>query len=174
MDTETKQNIPVTTGRKSSESALSTLPLITDMERAFEQTFDRLFGRSWPSLSRWTDLPVMNRWFNEVDVRMPSLDVVDRDNEVMVRAEIPGIDKKDIDISLTGDVLTIKGCSSCEKKQDEGDYHRREISSSSYARAVPLPAAVDAAKTNAVLKDGILEITLPKLEPSKRRSIKVQ
>jgi HSP20 family protein len=109
-----------------------------------------------------------------MEVRLPSLDVVDRDNEILVRAEIPGIDKKDLDISLTDNLLTIKGQSSSEKKEEKGDYHRQEISRSSFSRSVMLPGAVDASKASSTLKDGVLELTLPKMETSKRRSIKVQ
>ncbi|MGZ8983592.1 MAG: Hsp20/alpha crystallin family protein [Methylotenera sp.] len=86
----------------------------------------------------------------------------------------PGIDKKDINISLTDNLLTIKGQTSSEKKEEKGDYYRHEISKSSFARSVSMPGAVDSSKTVASLKDGILEITLPKLESSKRRTITVQ
>lgn len=166
----TKQDIPVTTGKKAAGTALSPTYPTSELERIF----DRFFGNSWPSLLRWHDTPLLPGWPGERDLRLPSLDVVDRDNDILVRAEIPGIDKKDLDISLTDNLLTIKGQSSSEKKEEKGDYHRREISRSSFARSVTLPGSVDSSKANATLKDGILEITLPKLESSKRRSIAVQ
>lgn len=174
MDTESKQNIPVKTGKEKSGTALSTLHPVADMEQMFERMYDRFFGRRWPSLTRWPEFPAMGDLFKEMGVRLPSLDVVDRENEILVRAEIPGIDKKDIDISMTENLLTIKGQTSTEKKEEKGDYHRREISSSSFARSVTLPGAVDSSKANATLKDGVLEITLPKLESSKRRNIEVK
>jgi HSP20 family protein len=92
---------------------------------------------------------------------------------VLVRAEIPGIEKKDINISLTDNLLTIKGESKKEEKEEKGDYYRREISSSSFARSVTVPASVDVSKAVANLKDGVLEIKLPKAESSKRRNIMV-
>ena len=174
MDTKTKQNIPVTTSKESSGTALTTQHPVADMERRFEQLVDRFFGRRWPSLARWPDFSLAGDLFEKMELRLPSLDVVDRDNEILVRAEIPGIDKKDIDISLTDNLLTIKGQSSSEKKEEKGDFHRHEISRSSFARSVTLPGAVDSSKANATLKDGVLEVTLPKLESSKRRSISVQ
>lgn len=174
MDTQTKQNIPVTTGKESSGSALPAARPIADMERRFERMFDRVFGRRWPSLARWPEFPPVSDWFEEREVRLPSLDVIDRDNDILVRAEIPGIDKKDIDISLTDNLLTIKGQTSREEKEEKGDYHRHEISCSSFARSVTLPSAVDTSKANAMLKDGVLEVTLPKMESSKRRNITVQ
>ena len=158
MDTEIKKgDIPVTSGKK--EAAKATWPAlhpIADMERAF----DRFFGRSWPSLWRRGETPMFENLFEFEGMRMPSLDVIDRDSEVLVRAEMPGIDKKDINISLTDNVLTIKGQTSSETKEEKGDYYRREISSSSYARSVAVPGTVDASKAAANLKDGILEVTL--------------
>jgi HSP20 family protein len=117
---------------------------------------------------------MLDNFFEVGNRRLPSLDVIDRDNEVFVRAELPGIDKKDLNISLTDNLLTIKGQSSSEKKEEKGDYYRHEISSSSFARSVTIPAIVDSSKTVANLKDGILEITLPKVEASKRRNIAIQ
>ena len=122
---------------------------------------------------RWHDSPLLSGRFENFALRMPNVDVIDRDTEIVVRAEVPGIDKKDLDISLSDNLLTIKGQIRTEKKEEKGDYHRHEISSSSFARSVTLPAAVDTSKANAALKDGVLEINLPKLESSKRRNISI-
>jgi HSP20 family protein len=171
MNTDTKGNIPVTTSEK--EPAKTSWPALQHPIAEMERAFDRFFGRNWPSVRRWGDFAALDNLFEAEGLRMPSLDVVDRDNEVLVRAEIPGIEKKDISVSLTDNLLTIKGQSSSEKKEEKGDYHRHEISSSSFARAVTVPASVDASKTVANLKDGILEIKLPKIESSKKRNIAV-
>lgn len=170
MDTKKKQNIPITSGKGVSGTALSSLHPVSDMEKIFE----RFLGRRWPALMRWHDFPLMGSMLDEMGLRLPSLDVIDRDNEVLVRAEIPGVDKKDLEVSVTENLLTIKGESRKESKEEKGDYHRHEISSSSFARSVTLPGAVDSSQAKASLKDGILEITMPKLESSKRRSISVQ
>ena len=172
MDTDNKGNIPVKT--ESKEATKISWPALQHPIAEMERAFDRFFGRGWPSLRRWSDFPALDSLFEAEGLRMPSLDVVDRDNEVMVRAEIPGIEKKDISVSLADNVLSIKGQSRSEKKEEKGDYHRHEISSSSFARSITVPANVDASKTVANLKDGILEITLPKLESSKKRNIAVQ
>lgn len=137
-----------------------------------DQLFEDFFRR-WPMHVAWPT-HYLSSMFKDEYLRAPSLDVIDRDNEVVVRAEVPGIDKKDIDISLTDTLLTIKGESRKESKQEKGDYHRREISTSSFSRSVSLPGSVDASKAVASLKDGVLEVTLPKMEASKRRSIAVQ
>lgn len=167
METKTEKDIPITTGKKVS--SLSTLHPLSEAE----QLFDRILGRRWPSLMRWHDLPLLSGRFEDIGLRMPNVDVIDRDNEIMVRVEVPGIDKKDLDISLTDNLLTIKGHTQQEKTEEKGDYHRHEISSSSFARSVTLPSAVDVSQANAALKDGILEISLPKLESSKRRNISI-
>jgi HSP20 family protein len=171
MDTATKGNIPVTTSKK--EEPYSSWPVLHHPIAEMERAFDRFFGRSWPSLGRWGGSPSLDNLFEIEGMRMPSLDVVDRANEVLVRAEIPGIEKKDINISLTDNLLTIKGESKKEEKEEKGDYYRREISSSSFARSVTVPASVDVSKAVANLKDGVLEIKLPKAESSKRRNIMV-
>jgi HSP20 family protein len=100
--------------------------------------------------------------------------VIDRDNEVVVKAELPGVDKKDIDISVTQNTVTIKGTTSHEEKEEKGDYYRCEISRGSYSRTLSLPADVDEEKTKAEFKDGILELTMPKKKKSKRHTIKVE
>lgn len=169
MDTKVKHINPVEGEKGSAKSKLSKLHPIADMERAF----DRFFGQGWPTMARWQEFPALGRMFEENGIRMPNLDVVDRDNDILVRAEIPGVEKRDLDISLTDNLLTIKGHSRRESREEKGDYHRHEISSSSFARSVTLPGAVDSTKAKAVLKDGLLEITLPKLEASKRRSIAI-
>lgn len=148
---------------------------ISEMERAF----DRFFGRGFPSLWRGRDLPAIDTLFGEGlfdfgSQRLPNIDVIDRDNEIVVRAEVPGVEKKDISISLTDNLLTIKGETRSEKKEEKGDYHRREISSASFARSFTLPGTVDSGKAAAALQDGVLEITLPKVEASKKRNIEVK
>lgn len=169
MSKENEESIPVTSGKEGAKTALSTMRPIADMERLFE----RFFGRGWSSVLPWQGGQYPSGFLEVSELRIPSLDVIDRDNEILVRAALPGIDKKDLDISLTENLLTIKGQSSSEKKEEKGDYYRREISSATFARSVTLPSAVDSSKANANLKDGILEITLPKMETSKRRSISV-
>jgi HSP20 family protein len=161
MDTDNRVNIPVTSNKR--QATKTTWPVLQHPILEVERAIDRFLERNWP----------VENLFQVEGLRMPSLDVVDRDNEVLVRAEIPGIDKKDLNVSITDNLLTIKGQTSHEKEQEQGDYYRREISSSSFARSVTVPANVNAAKVVANLKDGILEIKLPKVGASKRRNIAV-
>lgn len=139
--------------------------------------FDRMMENFFPSgwlRSSLFDRPHWGPATSRFEMKMPAVDVVDRDDEVLVRAEVPGIDKKDIDISVNDNSVTIKGETSHEVKEEKGEYHRCEISRGSFARTVVLPAYVDGSKAKASFKDGVLELTLPKLEKSKRHSIKVE
>lgn len=139
-----------------------------EMERMFENYFPhgwmRPFHMEWPSLHK----------MKAFEGKTPSVDVIDHDDEIIVKAELPGVNKKDIDISVTNNTVTIKGKTSHEEKEEKGDYYRCEISRGSYSRTLSLPADVDEENTKAKVKDGILELTLPKLKKSKRRTIKVE
>lgn len=104
----------------------------------------------------------------------PSLDVSETKNNIVVKAEAPGVDPKDIDISLTGDVLTIKGEKRQEKEEKEQNYHRVERSYGVFARSVRLPQEVQSDKIEANYKKGILKITLPKSEEAKKKEIKIK
>jgi len=140
-----------------------------DMERMFND----YFSRRWMHPFR-TDWPSFSKLAQPFEGKTPSIDVIERDDVVIVKAELPGVDKKDIDVSVTNNTVTIKGSTSHEEKEEKGDFYRCEISRGSYSRTLSLPAEVDEEKTKAKVKDGILELTLPKLTKSKRHSIKVE
>lgn len=149
---------------------------IEQMEQMFDR-MERLFGGYYPrGLSRtlrreWPSWGEMGFPFQET---MPNMDVIDRENEVVVRAEVPGVNKDDLDVSLTESAITVKGTMHRDETEEEGDFHRREMSRGSFTRTVSLPSEVDDAKAKASFKDGVLEITLPKVESAKRRTITVE
>src|SRR3989304_789857 len=120
----------------------------------FDRMFDDFFGRRWMRPAGW------GRPFGEM-VALPSGDVIDRDDEVVVRAEVPGYKKEDIEISVSDSSLTIKGEMKAEEKEEKGDYYRCEISHGAFTRTVALPAEVDDSKAKAPMEDGMLELTLP-------------
>jgi HSP20 family protein len=168
---ESKQDVEVSTRKGELEAARPTRGMspFEEMERLFEQ----FFGRRWPSPFGW-ESPFWGDLAKSMEVRVPSVDVIDREEEVVVRAEIPGVDKENLEVSLSDDRLTIKGSTRQEKKEKEaGEYTRREMSRGSFTRVVTLPANVDGEKARASFKDGVLEMTLPKLKPSKRLRINV-
>jgi len=103
----------------------------------------------------------------------PSMDVAEIDENIVVTAELPGVKQEDVDVSVTNDILTLKGEKKEEKEVKEKNYHRIERSYGSFQRSVRLPAAVQADKAKAVYKDGVLNITIPKVEEAKPKQIKI-
>lgn len=103
----------------------------------------------------------------------PSIDVAETDDKITVTAELPGIDQKEVDIAIADDVLTLKGEKKEEKEVKEKNYHRIERSYGSFQRSVRLPAGVKADEAKAAYKDGILTITVPKIEEVKPKQIKI-
>ena len=103
----------------------------------------------------------------------PAIDVSENDDNVEIRCDLPGVNKDDINISVSGNLLTIKGEKKDEKEEKESTYYRRESWSGAFQRTVSLPESVDADKTKAEMKDGVLHLTMPKREEEKRKQIKV-
>ena len=104
----------------------------------------------------------------------PAIDVIDTPETLQIKAELPGIDPKDIDVSIVGNALTIKGAKLSEKEEKGKTWYRRERSSGSFVRSIPLPVDVDAEHVEAINESGVLTITLPKLEPEKAKFIPVR
>ncbi len=104
----------------------------------------------------------------------PDIDIAETDNDIIVKAEIPGVDPKDIDISIMGDTLTIKGKKQKEKEEAGETYYRVERSSGSFTRTIDLPSKVMTDKVEAKEHLGVLEITLPKMEVAKTKKITVK
>ena len=103
-----------------------------------------------------------------------ALDVCETADDVTVKASIPGVKPEDIDITVTGDVLTIKGETVEEEEKKEANYHLRERRYGAFQRSVTLPTAVKADKAAADFSNGVLTLTLPKVEEVKPKSIKIK
>ncbi|OQA37973.1 MAG: Spore protein SP21 [Chloroflexi bacterium ADurb.Bin325] len=104
---------------------------------------------------------------------MLPIDVYETENAVFVKAAVPGIKPEDIDVTLTGDLLTIKGEFKAEQKEEKRNYLRQERRFGSFSRQLTLPVSVDADKCKASFEDGLLTLELPKVEQAKAKSIKV-
>jgi HSP20 family protein len=141
-----------------------------EMDRLFDRLFDRFFDRGWlrPLGLEWPTLGEP-----ELDLHTPRVDVIERDDAFVVRAELPGVTKDDLDVSLTDRGVTLRARSHAEEKEESGDYYRREIRRGEFARTIPLPVEVDGEHTEAKFADGVLEVTLPKVEKTTRRTIEV-
>jgi HSP20 family protein len=106
-------------------------------------------------------------------MEMPKIDIIEGDNEIKVHAALPGVKKEDLDVSLTNQTVTIRSSTKQEEKQESGEYYRREISRGEFQRTVSLPCQVDSDQAKASFKDGILELVMPKLEKTQRKSIEI-
>lgn len=163
-----KQEIAVSKGEEKERSGL---PSLAEPYEAFEQFMDSMFRRDWLRPLLWRE-PMFE--LMEQAERRVSVDVIDKDDCIVVRAEMPGIDKKDISVSMNDHLLTIKGTFGREEKEEKPHYYRREISRGSFERGVLLPQNIDASKVEASLNNGVLEVTIAKAKESKRRSIEVK
>lgn len=139
-----------------------------EMDRWFESVFPR--GWMQPIRREW---PLWSEPAAGLEIRTPRVDVIDRDDEVVVRAEVPGLEKDDLEVSVSDSTVTIKGQTRREEKEEKGDFYRHEISRGAFARTVMLPHEVDMEGSKAKFKDGVLELTLPKVEKAKRRTITI-
>lgn len=102
------------------------------------------------------------------------IDMYQQDNALIIKAPLPGVKPEDIDISVVGDTLTIKGETKEEKEVKEENVIRRERRFGSFSRSVSLPTAVDTSKASATFENGVLTLTLPVAEEAKPKAIKVQ
>ncbi len=171
MANQGKQEVSVETKAQEIQPAATDLWLRPYAE--FERFFERMLGREWRKPFNW-GLPAWGELMGLPEARLPSIDVLDQDDHIVVRAEIPGVDKNDLNVSINGNVLSIKGETKREEKREDGNYFRHEISRGAFFRSVTLPSNADASKANAVLTDGVLEVTVGKAGGAQGRSIKVQ
>jgi len=126
------------------------------MDKLFEEFFTR--RPRGPALATW----------------QPAVEVFETDADVVVRAELPGIDPKNVDITVTSDTLTIKGEARAEQEDKRRNYYRRELRYGAFTRVLALPDDVNAEQAKASYKNGILEIRVPKSERAKAKAVKVE
>ncbi|OFX33621.1 MAG: hypothetical protein A2Z07_04415 [Armatimonadetes bacterium RBG_16_67_12] len=107
-------------------------------------------------------------------VWQPAVEVFETDNEIVVKAELPGIDPKSVSVTVTGDGLGIKGEAKVEHEEKARNYYRRELRYGSFQRTIPLPTEVKSEDTKASFKHGILEVKVPKAERVKPKAVKVE
>lgn len=148
------------------------LTLFDEMDRVFDNLMRRGWHHGWmhPLREMWPEWGGLEEAFDIT----PRVDVIDREEEILVRAEVPGVEKKDLDVELSGQVLTLKGERRHEEKEEKGTYYRAEIARGGFTRSIRLPEGVDLEQAKADFKDGVLEIHLPKTEKTERRRIEVQ
>ncbi|MBF0329609.1 MAG: Hsp20/alpha crystallin family protein [Nitrospirae bacterium] len=132
-----------------------------DMDRLFEDFFTPARRRGWIRKP-------------EQSVVVPNIEMFDRTDEIVVKAELPGVTKEDIDLTITKDSLTLRGEIKKEEEVKEENYYACERSFGSFTRAIALPVEVDNEKAKASFKNGVLEIVLPKREEARPKEIKIE
>jgi HSP20 family protein len=137
----------------------------------FDSVFDRMFGSSWmrPFPRPWSMLET-----ETLPIDAPAVDMYEEKDELVVKAEMPGLAKEDLDVTVTGNTLTIKGEKKKEEEVKEKDYYRCERSYGSFSRSIELPAEVKTDQVKASFKNGVLEIRLPKTEEAKNNVVQVK
>lgn len=126
--------------------------------------FDRFFEEPWRGLAEW---PFGGRFG-------PRVDLSETEDSFCVTAELPGVDPKDVDISVSGNILTLRGEKKQERQEKGRNYYRTERQYGSFQRSIPLPSSVDSDKVEASYKDGVLTITLAKRAEARPKRITVK
>jgi len=135
---------------------------LTSLRESMERLFDDLFTTRRPGRALAPAL-----W-------EPAVELFETEGDVVFRAEMPGIDPKQVGVTVTEDTLTVKGEARTEQEQKGRNYYRRELRYGSFERAVGLPASVQADQAKATCRQGILEVRIPKAERGRAKSIKVE
>jgi HSP20 family protein len=132
---------------------------LDELQQRFEDAW-----RFWPSMRRF---PFDNgEW-------LPAMDMFEKDDRYVVKAELPGMKEEDVDISLVGNRLTLKGERKAETEVKEENYYRSERSYGNFFRSIDLPSDADPDKIEANYEDGVLEVTIPKTEAVKPKKVAV-
>jgi len=139
----------------------------TPFRAGLELMPSRIMERLEHMLERFEPWATWSRWPEEVMARVPAVDLYEEGNDLVVETELPGLRKEDLDIKLTGDVLTISGKREQERQEERRDYFRLERTASAVSRTVHLPLEIQAEKMTAELKDGVLVIRAPKSEAAR-------
>jgi HSP20 family protein len=151
--------------KKSAE----VMPRGGEIDRWFDRLTEDFWRRPFPSLlfgDRWP-LPM-------VSIKAPTLDVFEEKDELVVKADLPGMNKDEIEVTVTENVVTIKGEKKKEEEVKEKDYYRRERSYGSFVRSVELPCEVKSDQIKANFKDGVLEVRMPKTEEAKKKAVSIK
>jgi len=133
---------------------------------AMQNRINRMLNTPYWRADRMDDDTAMGRW-------NPAVDLYEKDDHFVIKAELPGVDKKDIVVDLKDRVLTLSGERSYENEVKEENYYRRERSYGKFQRAFTLPADVDSDKIKAEFKDGLLQIEVPKPEEQKPKQVTI-
>lgn len=135
---------------------------LQDMRDAMDRLFERGYSRPWRLMG-----------FDTGNGAFP-VDLYETEEEVVVKASLPGVKPEDVDISVTGDTVTIKGETTSEEEEKKQNYYRQERRYGTFHRALTLPVKVDAEKADATFEHGVLELHLPKVPEVRAKTVEVK
>jgi len=143
-------------------------PLFGEL-RTFDKLLNRFFREERSPLALWKEVGA------GLDVpRIPSIDLIDEKDHFTVRAELPGLTKDEIDVTIKSGVLTLSGGTKKETTEEKKDYYSREISYGGFCRSIAIPEDIDTEKVSATLNNGVLELSLPKVKAAMPQHVKVE
>jgi HSP20 family protein len=142
---------------------------------------------AWPVMTYWD----VDRWFDDffrrpsalgfprlrtavIEDLIPDVDMFEDNGDVVVKAELPGIKKEDLEVTLTDGAITISGEKKKEEEIKKKDYYKWERSYGSFCRTLRLPAEIQSEKVKSTFKDGVLEVRMPKSETAKSKEVKIE
>ena len=134
---------------------------------SLQQEMDRLFSQYLRRIGREEEALAPGAW-------APVVDIYETDEKMVIKAELPGLKKEDIDIEVRDNTLTLKGERKFEKEIKQENHHRVEWAYGSFQRSLPLPSTIKQEAIEATFKDGILEVSLPKAEETEPEQIRIQ
>jgi HSP20 family protein len=158
----TKHDVPVTRETPS-------IAPIAEFRSEIDRLFERYFRGSWMEPLDWSE-----PWARTTGELVPAVDVAEDDAEITVRAEVPGLTPEDIDIRVSGNVLTIRGEKKETKEERTGDRYHYERRFGSFSRSVELPASADLEKIDAEERNGVLTVHVRKMPASQAKKISVK
>jgi HSP20 family protein len=168
MDNKTQEKQASTTG----EVQKSNPPRSLDSHHELDRLFDHFISRNWlsPFNHEWHGKQLFHTPFES---KAPHVDIINHDDEILIRSEVPGVDKKDLEVSVTENSVTIKGSTRQEKKDENDEFFRHEITRGSFSRTLSLPCDINCEEIKTSFKDGVLELVAPKAKAIKRHNIKL-
>jgi HSP20 family protein len=136
---------------------------VSRLQSELNSIFDSFFTGAWP-----------NTLDSQAGRFAPSVNVSETKDAVVVRAELPGLESKDLEIHVEDDILILKGEKKAERNEDNENYHYNEVSYGSFVRRIGLPSRVDSERAEANLEKGVLKLKLPKVATASAKQIKIK
>jgi HSP20 family protein len=144
------------------------------LRREMDQLFEDFFSRTMAPFGRTMEFDPFRPFEGAFRPSTPAVDLVERENEYVVTAELPGLDEKALEVKLSGDVLSIRGRKEEERKEERENYRMSERRFGSFQRSLRLPQDVDPEKIDAQFSKGVLTVTLPKSEDALKKQKKIE